>query len=91
MPSHPDVTLDNFSFPVGGRLAAPCAVFWPPSQILANFGSGHLRRESTPNIDPITTKFGQIIWVTQKIILIDNGDGVGRKNEETAVFVFCEN
>ena len=87
-PPYPEVTLDNFSFPVGGRLAAPCAVFWPPSQILANFGSGHLRRESTPNFDPILTKFGQIVRVTQKIILYDTEGGLNRKNGETTVFAF---
>merc|ERR1712018_20054 len=31
----PEVTLDNFSFPVGGRSAARRAVFRPPGRILA--------------------------------------------------------
>ena len=34
-PPYPEVTLDNFSFPVGGRSAARRAVFWPPGRILA--------------------------------------------------------
>ena len=32
---YPEVTLDNFSFPVGGRSAARRAVFRPPGRILA--------------------------------------------------------
>ena len=32
---YPEVTLDNFSFPVGGRSAARRAVFRPPDRILA--------------------------------------------------------
>ena len=37
-PPYPEATLDNFGFPVGGRLAARRAVFRPPGQILAFFG-----------------------------------------------------
>ena len=29
-PLYPEVTLDTFGFPVGGRLAAWRAVLWPP-------------------------------------------------------------
>ena len=34
-PPYPEVTLDNFSFPVGGRSTARRAVFRPPGRILA--------------------------------------------------------
>merc|ERR1711902_420415 len=34
-PPYPEITLDNFSFPVGGRIAARRDVFWPPDRILA--------------------------------------------------------
>ncbi len=34
-PPYPEVTLDNFRFPVGGRSAARRAVFQPPGRILA--------------------------------------------------------
>ena len=34
-PPYPEVTLDNFSFPVGGRSAARQAVFRPPGRIFA--------------------------------------------------------
>ena len=33
-PPYPEVTLDNFGFPVGGRLATRRAVFQPPGQNL---------------------------------------------------------
>ena len=34
-PPYPEATLDNFGFPVGGRLAARRVVFRPPGRILA--------------------------------------------------------
>ena len=37
-PPYPEATLDNFGFPVGGRLAARQVVFRPPGRILAFFG-----------------------------------------------------
>ena len=46
-PPYPEVTLDNFSFPTGGRLAAWRAVFWPPGRILVFFGSGLIAYIST--------------------------------------------
>ena len=70
-------------------MAARWAVFRPPSRILAIFGSGHLRRESTPNFDPRSMKFGQIVRVTKKIILIDNRGSPKRNYGETALFAFC--
>ena len=39
-PPYPEATLDNFGFPVGGRLAARRAVFRPPGRNLAIFGGG---------------------------------------------------
>ena len=37
-PPHPEVTLDNFGFPVGGRLAARRAVSWPRLSKVGLFG-----------------------------------------------------
>ena len=44
-PPYPEVTLDNFGFPVGGRLAARRAVFQPPGQNFAILRKGHFTRE----------------------------------------------
>ena len=65
-PPYPEVTLDNFSFPVGGRSAARRAVFrhrWPK---MAIFGDSHLRRKSTSNFGPISMKLGPIVRFTKK-------------------------
>ena len=37
-PPYPEVTLDNFGFPVCGRLAAQRAVLWPQWPKMALFG-----------------------------------------------------
>ena len=37
-PPYPEVTLDNFGFPVGGRLAARRAVSWPRLSKVGLFG-----------------------------------------------------
>ena len=44
-PPYPEVTLDNFGFPVGGRLAARRAVFQPPGRNLAILSNSHFPRE----------------------------------------------
>ena len=44
-PPYPEVTLDNFGFPVGGRLAARRAVFQPPGRNFAILRKGHFPRE----------------------------------------------
>ena len=38
-PPYPEVTLDTFSFPEGGRLAARQAVVWPQLPKMALFGT----------------------------------------------------
>ena len=38
-PPYPEVTLDTFSFPEGGRLAARQAVIWPQLPKMALFGT----------------------------------------------------
>ena len=49
---YPEVTLDNFGFLVGGCLAAPRAVFWPPGLILAILGQCPISIISTLNFGP---------------------------------------
>ena len=44
-PPYPEVTLDNFGFLVGGRLAARRAVFQPPGRNLAILSNSHFPRE----------------------------------------------
>merc|ERR1712218_53207 len=88
-PPYPEVTLDNFGFPVGGRLAARRAVFRPPGRILAFFGSGRNHYISTPNFEAYLTKLVGTIRVTKKMTYLDYGDGPGRNYGETAVFTFC--
>ena len=54
-PPYPEVTLDNFGFPVGGRLAARRAFFWPPGRnfaILSNWG------QKTAFLDPKRATLG---------------------------------
>ena len=77
-PPYPEATLDNFGFPVGDRLAARRAVFWPPGRILAVFGVGGLYYISTPNFEMYLTKLVGTIRVTKKITHFDYGDGPGR-------------
>ena len=69
-PPYPEVTLDNFSFPVGGRSAARRAVFRPPGRILAFFDDSHFAFWSTPNFGPRSTKLG---WNTGGTKLWRNG------------------
>ena len=86
-PSYPEVPLDNFGFPVGGRLAARRAVFQPPDRILAILGQSPIAILSTYNFGP---KTGQRNLVgpsrpPKKMIHIDNGPGPGRNYGETAI------
>ena len=85
---NPEVTLDNFGFPVGGRLAALRAVFRPPGRILAFFDGGRNAFWSTPNFGPRSTKLGWNTRGTKKMIWGANGAGPDRNYGETAVFAF---
>ena len=88
-PPYPEVTLDNFGFPVGGRLGARRAVFRPRLPKVALFGSGRVFIASTPNFGPSLTKLVGTIRVTKKMTHNDNGAGPGRIYGETVVFTFC--
>ena len=63
-PPYPEATLDNFGFPVGGRLAARRAVFRPPGRILAISGHSPVSIISTLNFGPRSTKLGGTIRAT---------------------------
>ena len=88
-PPYPEATLDNFGFPVGGRLAARRAVFRPPGRNLAISGHSPNTYISTPNFETYLTKLVGTIRVTKKMTNFDYGDGPGRNYGETAVFTFC--
>ena len=88
-PPSPEATLDNFGFPVGGRLAARRAVFRPPGRNLAISGHSPNTYISTPNFETYLTKLVGTIRVTKKMTHNDNGAGPGRIYGETAVFTFC--
>ena len=89
-PPYPEVTLDNFGFLVGGRLAARRAVFWPPGRILAILGQCPISIISTLNFGPWSTKLGGTIRATKKMTHIDNGHCHSRNYGETTVFTFCQ-
>ena len=63
-PPYPEATLDNFGFPVGGRLAARRAVFRPPGRNLAISGHSPVSIISTLNFGPRSTKLGGTIRAT---------------------------
>ena len=84
-PPYPEATLDNFGFPVGGRLAARRAVFRPPGRILAVFGGGRNSYISTPNFETYLTKLVGTIRVTKKMSHIDKGPSPGWNYGETAI------
>ena len=73
-PPYPEVTLDNFSFPVGGPLASRRAVFRPPGQILAISGQSPIAIISTLNFGLWSTKLSGTIQAIKK--MTHNGNGL---------------
>ena len=71
-PPYPEVTVDDFGFLVGGRLAARRAVFRPRGLILAILGQCPISIISTLNFGPWSTKLGGTIRATKKMTHIDN-------------------
>ena len=52
------------------------------------FGHSHVRRATTLNFGPISTKLGGIVRAIKKMTQKDNGPGPGRNYGETGVFTF---
>ena len=75
-PPYPEVTLDDFGFLVGGRLAARRAIFQPRGRILAILSQPPIAILSTLNFGPKTGR---------KMTHIDNGPGPGRNYGETTI------
>ena len=50
--------------------------------------NSHVRRATTLNFGPISTKLGGIVRVIKKMTQKDNGPGPGRNYGETGVFTF---
>ena len=72
---YPGKSLNASAFLESAHSTAQWTVFCLTGWIWGLFGDGHLRRESAPNFCPRTTKFGSIVWVTQKSILMDQHTG----------------
>ena len=63
-------------------------IFWGSPLFLAVFGHSHVRRATTLNFGPISTKLGGIVRAIKKMTQKDNGPGLGRNYGETGVFTF---
>ena len=63
-------------------------IFWGSPLFLAVFGHSHIRRATTLNFGPISTKLGGIVRVIKKMTQKTNGPGPGRNYGETGVFTF---
>ena len=61
-------------------------IFWGSPLFLAVFGHSHVRRATTLNFGPISTKLGGIVRAIKKMTQKDNGPGPGRNHGETGVF-----
>ena len=72
-PPYPEVTLDNFGFPVGGRLAARRAVFRP-------------QQPKVTLTRPKMQKWPKIIFFTTYVEFFP---GFGENNVESAIASFC--
>merc|ERR1712079_791289 len=53
-------------------------IFWGSPLFLAVFGHSHVRRATTLNFGPISTKLGGIVRAIKKMTQKDNGPGPGR-------------
>ena len=54
---------------------------------MAVFGHSHVRRATTLNFGPISTKLGGIVWAIKKMTQKDNGPGPGQNYRISASIV----
>ena len=83
----------GYNFPIGTTpkkfsVSELGVIFWGSPLFLAVFGHSHVRRATTLNFGPISTKLGGIVRTIKKITQKDNGPGPGRNYGETGVFTF---
>ena len=83
----------GYNFPIGTTpkkfsVSELGVIFWGSPLFLAVFGHSHVRRATTLNFGPISTKLGGIVRAIKKMTQKDNGPGPGRNYGETAVFTF---
>ena len=92
-----DGTNDHYTrgsnFPIGTTpkkfsVSELGVIFWGSPLFLAVFGHWRVRRATTLNFGPISTKLGGIVRAIKKMTQKDNGPGPGRNYGETGVFTF---
>ena len=92
-----DGTNDHYTrgsnFPIGTTpkkfsVSELGVIFWGSPLFLAVFGHWRVRRATTLNFGPISTKLGGTIRAIKKMTQKDNGPGPGRNYGETGVFTF---
>ena len=81
-PPYPEVTLDNFGFPVGGRLAAQRAVLWPRLPKVAFLGVKNAvfqphRPPRGPPCDAVNTK--KLSFLCSAMMASKNLDAASKK------------
>ena len=87
-----DHYTQGYNFPMGTTpkkisVSELGVIFWGSPLFLAIFGHSHVRRATTLNFGPISTKLGGIVRVIKKMTQKDNGPGPGRNHGETGVLL----
>ena len=87
-PLYPGLKLSHRNHPQKNSVSELGVIFWGSPLFLAVFGHSHVRRATTLNFGPISTKLRGIIRAIKKMTQKDNGPGPGRNYGETGVFTF---
>ena len=94
-----DGTNDHYTrgsnFPIGTTpkkfsVSELGVIFWGSPLFLAVFGHSHVRRATTLNFGPISTKLGGIVRAIKKMTQKDNGPGPCQNHGETALLRSAE-
>ena len=88
LPLYPGLQLSHRNHPQKNFSFRARVIFWGSPLFLAVFGHSHVRRATTLNFGPISTKLGGIVRAIKKMTQKDNGPGPGRNYGETGVFTF---